>query len=44
LRELEAEPFVTLNTLKTHLPAIYRKLGTESREEAVNRAREAGSI
>ena len=36
--ELAADLFVTLNTLKTHLRAIYRKLGAESRDEAVIRA------
>jgi ATP/maltotriose-dependent transcriptional regulator MalT len=41
---LAADLFVPLNTLKTHLPAIYRKLGAESREEAVIRAREGGLI
>ena len=44
LRELAAELFVTPNTLKTHLRAIYRKLGAGSREEAVIRAREGGLI
>ena len=44
LRELASELFVTPNTLKTHLRAIYRKLGAESREEAVIRAREGGLI
>jgi LuxR family maltose regulon positive regulatory protein len=44
LRELASELFVTPNTLKTHLRAIYRKLGAESREEAVIRARERGLI
>ena len=44
LRELAAELFVTPNTLKTHLRAIYRKLGAESREVAVIRARERGLI
>ena len=39
LRELAADLFVTPNTLKTHLRAIYRELGAESREEAVIRAR-----
>jgi LuxR family transcriptional regulator, maltose regulon positive regulatory protein len=34
LRELAADLFVTLNTLKAHLRAIYRNLGAESREEA----------
>ena len=44
LRELAADLFVTPNTLKTHLRAIYRKLGAESREEAVIRARDGGLI
>jgi LuxR family transcriptional regulator, maltose regulon positive regulatory protein len=44
LRELAAELFVTPNTLKTHLRAIYRKLGAESREEAVIRAHERGLL
>jgi LuxR family maltose regulon positive regulatory protein len=44
LRELAADLFVTPNTLKTHLRAIYRKLGAESREEAVIRARGGGLI
>jgi len=44
LRELASDLFVTPNTLKTHLRAIYRKLGAESREEAVIRARERGLI
>jgi LuxR family maltose regulon positive regulatory protein len=44
LRELASTLFVTPNTLKTHLRAIYRKLGAESREEAVIRARERGLI
>jgi LuxR family maltose regulon positive regulatory protein len=44
LRELASQLFVTPNTLKTHLRAVYRKLGAESREEAVIRARERGLI
>ena len=43
-RELAADLFVTPNTLKAHLRAVYRKLGAESREEAVIRAREGGLI
>jgi LuxR family maltose regulon positive regulatory protein len=38
-RELAQSLFVTPNTLKTHLRAIYRKLNVESREAAVSRAR-----
>ena len=44
LRELASALFVTPNTLKTHVRAIYRKLGVESREEAVIRAHERGLI
>ena len=44
LRELASDLFVTPNTLKTHLRAIYRKLGAESREEAVIRAHERGLL
>jgi len=44
LRELASALFVTPNTLKTHLRAIYRKLGVESRQEAVIRAHDRGLI
>jgi LuxR family maltose regulon positive regulatory protein len=43
-RQLASTLFVTPNTLKTHLRAIYRKLGAESRGEAVIRAREQGLL
>jgi LuxR family maltose regulon positive regulatory protein len=43
-RELASALFVTPNTLRTHLRAIYRKLGAESRDDAVIRARERGLI
>ncbi len=43
-RELASVLFVAPSTLKTHLRAIYRKLGAESRGEAVIRARERGLI
>ena len=39
LRELASALFVAPSTLKTHLRAIYTKLGAESRQEAVIRAR-----
>lgn len=39
-REIGSELFVSLNTIKTHLRNIYRKLGVEGREDAVQRARE----
>ena len=43
-RELSSALFVTPNTLKTHLRAIYRKLGAQSRGDAVVRARSYGMI
>ena len=39
-REIGSELFVSLNTIKTHLRNIYRKLGVDGREDAVERARE----
>ncbi len=33
------EQFVTLNTVKTQLRSLYRKLGVHSREEAIAQAR-----
>jgi len=43
-RDLAAALFVSPNTLKTHLRAIYRKLGAQSRADAVLRARNAGLL
>jgi LuxR family transcriptional regulator, maltose regulon positive regulatory protein len=37
--EIAAEMFVSLNTVKTHLKSVYRKLGATSRSEVVDRAR-----
>lgn len=39
-REIGAELFISLNTVKSHTRNIYRKLGVATREEAVSRARE----
>ena len=43
-RELAAELYVSLNTLKTHLRSTYSKLGVESRAEAVKRATDLGLL
>jgi LuxR family transcriptional regulator, maltose regulon positive regulatory protein len=40
LREIGGELYLSLNTVKTHTRAIYRKLGVSSRKQAVERARE----
>ncbi len=39
-QEIASELFVSVNTVKTHLKAIYRKLDVPDRREAVRRARE----
>ena len=36
--------YVTDNTVKTHVSALYRKLGVERRADALRRAREIGLI
>jgi LuxR family maltose regulon positive regulatory protein len=43
-REIGARLYVSLNTVKTHQRAIYRKLGVEHRSAAVSRARELGLL
>ena len=39
-REIGSALFVSHNTVKTHVQRIYRKLGADTRAEAVARARE----
>ena len=43
-QEIAGELFVSVNTVKTHLKAIYRKLDVEDRRSAVRRARELSLI
>ena len=43
-REIGARLFLSLNTVKTHSRAIYRKLGVGSRDAAVERARTLGLL
>ncbi len=38
--ELASDFYVSVNTIKTHIKALYRKLGVENRRQAVLRARE----
>ena len=38
-REMAAELYVSLNTIKTHTHALYRKLGVQSRHAAIEEAR-----
>lgn len=42
--EIAAQMFVSLNTLRSHMKSIDRKLGTANRREAVRRARELGIL
>jgi LuxR family transcriptional regulator, maltose regulon positive regulatory protein len=43
-RQIADELYISLNTLKTHLKSLYRKLGASSRAEAVVSARAHGLI
>jgi LuxR family maltose regulon positive regulatory protein len=43
-RQIAAELFVSLNTVKTHCRGIFRKLGVGDRRRAVQRARELGLL
>ena len=40
LREISGELYVSLNTVKSHCTAIYRKLGVNDRKAAVQAARD----
>ena len=43
-REIAAETFVTMNTVKTHAHSVYRKLDVRSRSQAVAAAVREGLI
>jgi LuxR family maltose regulon positive regulatory protein len=43
-REIGQQLYVSLNTVKSHQRALYRKLGAENRTAAVTRARELGLL
>jgi LuxR family maltose regulon positive regulatory protein len=43
-REIASELYISVNTLKSHVKAIYRKLGASTRAEAVQTARETGLL
>ena len=40
LREIGAQLYVSLNTIKSHTRSIYRKLDAGARDDAVDRARQ----
>ena len=43
-REITGELYISMNTLKSHLKSINRKLGASSRSDAVARARTLGLL
>ena len=43
-REIATELYVSVNTVRTHIQGVYRKLGAASREEAVASARAGGLL
>jgi LuxR family maltose regulon positive regulatory protein len=44
MRAIAAHMYVSLNTTKTHAKSVYRKLGVDSRADAVARARDLDLI
>ncbi|KAB7743256.1 hypothetical protein GA707_14190 [Nostocoides sp. F2B08] len=43
-QEIAADMFVSVNTVKTHVASIYRKLGVTERDDAVKRATQLGLL
>ena len=43
-REIGGELYLSHNTVKTHIRAIYRKLGVRTREDALARAEALGLL
>jgi LuxR family maltose regulon positive regulatory protein len=43
-RDIAAQMYVSVNTVKAHLRGLYRKLGVTQRRQAVDRARELGLL
>ena len=43
-REIGRQLYVSINTVRTHIQAVYRKLGVAARAEAVTQARELGLL
>lgn len=44
LRQIAAELFLSINTIKTHTQSIYRKLGVSTRDDAIVRGRDTGIL
>jgi LuxR family maltose regulon positive regulatory protein len=42
--DIAAELYISVNTVKTHLKSIFRKLGAGDRREAVRRARQLNML
>jgi LuxR family maltose regulon positive regulatory protein len=44
IAEIASELYLSINTVKSHLKSINRKLGVSRRREAVRRARQLGLL